>query len=266
MNSIEGGRMATEGRVARALSGGRALIPFVTAGDPDLGTTERLAVALAEAGADLLLLGIPFSDPTMESPIVQAANLRGRDAGVTTDAVFDAAARIRSAADVPLGFLTYANVVFSYGAQRFARRMAEAGMDVLVLHDVPVEERAEFAESCRAAGIALASTIAPTSLDRVRAAADAAEGFVRCAAAPAAADAVGEVASMAGQVRAARPGMPCVADCGATSPEQVAALAHAADGVIVDDAVVSLVAEKGSACIEPAAAFVRACKDALAKA
>ena len=166
--------------VVRAFADGKAFIPFVTCGDPDLETTEEVVVAMAQAGADLIELGIPFSDPTAEGPVIQAANVRALAGKVTTDDVFALVERIRARTEVPLAFMTYANVVFSYGSERFAQRMAQVGMDALILPDVPFEEKEEFAGPCRAAGIAFVSLIAPTSRERIRMIAREAEGFVYC--------------------------------------------------------------------------------------
>ena len=119
-------------KVRQAFARGKAFIPFVTCGDPSLAVTEALVCAMAEAGADLIELGIPFSDPTAEGPVIQAANERALAGGVTTDKIFDMVRRLRARTDVPMVFMTYANVVFSYGAERFIRTAAEAGMDGLI--------------------------------------------------------------------------------------------------------------------------------------
>ena len=167
-------------KVRQAFARGKAFIPFVTCGDPSLAVTEALVCAMAEAGADLIELGIPFSDPTAEGPVIQAANERALAGGVTTDKIFDMVRRLRARTDVPMVFMTYANVVFSYGAERFIRTAAEAGMDGLILPDLPYEEKGEFDPLCRQYGLDLISLVAPTSHERVRAIARAAEGFVYC--------------------------------------------------------------------------------------
>ena len=178
--SNEIGKRSGAARVAAAFEGGKkAFIPFVTCGDPDLETTERLVLAMAGAGAGLIELGIPFSDPTAEGPVIQAANLRALSGGVTTDDAFELVRRVREQTDVPLAFMTYANVVYSYGTERFCDRMAEVGVDALILPDVPFEEKAEFALPCRERGLALVSLIAPTSAGRVREIAADAEGHRR---------------------------------------------------------------------------------------
>lgn len=144
-------------KIKEAFAGGKAFIPFITCGDPDLETTEKIIEAMAESGADLIELGIPFSDPTAEGPVIQKGNLRALSGGVTTDKVFDMVRRVRQKVKIPMVFMTYANVVFSYGTERFLTKAAEVGIDGLILPDVPYEEKAEFAPQCEAAGLDLIS-------------------------------------------------------------------------------------------------------------
>ena len=155
-------------KIAQAFASGKAFIPFITCGDPSLEITEQLVYAMAENGADLIELGIPFSDPTAEGPIIQAANVRALAGGVTTDKIFDMVRRIRQKTDIPMVFMTYANVVFSYGSERFLRTAAEIGMDGLILPDLPFEEKDEFDPLCKQYGLDLISLIAPTSHERIR--------------------------------------------------------------------------------------------------
>ena len=154
-------------KIQKAFEGKKAFIPFITCGDPDLETTEQLVYAMERAGASLIELGIPFSDPTAEGPVIQGANLRALSGGVTTDKVFDMVVKIRKNSSVPMVFMTYANVVFSYGTERFIKTAAEIGMDGLILPDVPYEEKEEFDIVCKKYGIDLISLIAPTSHERV---------------------------------------------------------------------------------------------------
>lgn len=154
-------------KIQQAFANGKAFIPFLTCGDPSLAVTEELVCAMEQAGADLIELGIPFSDPTAEGPVIQAANLRALSGGVTTDQIFDMVRRIRIRSQIPMVFMTYANVVFSYGTERFLQTAAEIGMDGLILPDVPFEERAEFDGVCRKYRISLISMIAPTSKERI---------------------------------------------------------------------------------------------------
>jgi tryptophan synthase alpha chain len=167
-------------RITEAFEKGKAFIPFITCGDPSLEVTEQLVYAMEEAGADLIELGIPFSDPTAEGPVIQRANVRALSGGVTTDKVFDMVVKIRKNSSVPMVFMTYANVVFSYGTERFIKTAAEIGMDGLILPDVPFEEKEEFDTVCKKYGIDLISLIAPTSHERIAQIAKDAEGFVYC--------------------------------------------------------------------------------------
>ena len=165
-------------RISEAFAKGKAFIPFITCGDPDLETPAAAVRAAVDNGADLIELGIPFSDPTAEGPVIQGANLRALNGGVTTDRIFGLVRDLRRDVEVPLVFMTYANVVFSYGAERFLSTCRETGIDGLILPDLPFEEKEEFLPFCRRYGVALISLIAPTSEDRIAMIAREAEGFL----------------------------------------------------------------------------------------
>ena len=165
-------------RIKEAFANGKAFIPFITCGDPDLETTEAAVRAAAENGADLIELGIPFSDPTAEGPVIQGANIRALKGGVTTDKIFELVRRLRRDVRVPMVFMTYANVVFSYGSERFIAACRDIGIDGLILPDVPFEEKEEFLPLCRRYGVDLISLIAPTSQNRIARIAREAEGFL----------------------------------------------------------------------------------------
>lgn len=245
---------------AHAFANGKALIPFITCGDPSLAVTEQLIYAMADSGADLIELGIPFSDPTAEGPVAQEASIRALAAGVTTDKVFDLVGRIRERCAVPLAFVTYANVVYAYGAERFASRCAEVGVDAVVLPDVPLEEKDEFSGVFAANGVDLVSIVAPTSGARVVAIAAAAEGPVCLLGFSAGASAVAQTVAA---VRAENPRVPCVVSLDDPTPEQVMAVAAAGDGVALGGAVVEIVAEHGEGCVGRVAEYVRAMKEAV---
>lgn len=245
---------------AHAFANGKALIPFITCGDPSLAVTEQLIYAMADSGADLIELGIPFSDPTAEGPVAQEASIRALAAGVTTDKVFDLVGRIRERCAVPLAFVTYANVVYAYGAERFASRCAEVGVDAVVLPDVPLEEKDEFSGVFAANGVDLVSIVAPTSGARVAAIATAAEGPVCLLGFSAGASAVAQTVAA---VRAENPRVPCVVSLDDPTPEQVMAVAAAGDGVALGGAVVEIVAEHGEGCVGRVAEYVRAMKEAV---
>ena len=146
-------------KIASAFKNGKAFLAFLTCGDPDLETTAAAVRAAVENGADLIELGIPFSDPTAEGPVIQGANLRALRAGTTTDRVFDLVRGLRRDVSVPLVFMTYANVVFSYGPERFLSTCAEVGVDGLILPDLPFEEKEEFHPLCRQYGVDLISLV-----------------------------------------------------------------------------------------------------------
>ena len=236
-------------RITEAFANGKAFIPFITCGDPDLETTAACVRAMAEAGASLIELGIPFSDPTAEGPVIQSANVRALSGGVTTDRIFDMVAELRRAVTVPMVFMTYANVVFSYGMERFLERAQAVGMDGIILPDVPFEEKEEFAPACRARGIDMISLIAPTSEGRISEIARAAEGFVYCVSSLGVtgvrSQITTDIGAMVKLVKDANPHVPCAVGFGISTPEQAAKMAGLSDGAIVGSAIVKLIAQHG---------------------
>ena len=256
--------------IARAFAAGKAFIPFLTCGDPDLATSEELIVAMAEAGASLIELGIPFSDPTAEGPVIQEANLRALANGVTTDDVFALIERVRTCTDVPLAIMTYANVVYGYGIERFCEQMAQNNVGALILPDVPFEGKAEFAEPCCAAGVALISMVAPTSASRVQMIAREAEGFMYCVSSLGVTgmrSSLGNsAADLVKQVHEANPAIPCAIGFGISTPEQARNMAAFADGAIVGSAIVRIIAEHGKASVEPVRTFVKDMVNAVKEA
>ena len=256
-------------KLANAFAKGKAFIPFIACGDPSLEVTEQLVYAMEQAGADLIELGIPFSDPTAEGPVIQSANVRALTGGVTTDKIFQMVRRIRERTQIPMVFMTYANVVFSYGTQRFVKTAAETGMDGLILPDVPLEEREEFASVCREHGLSLIPLIAPTSQDRIAKIAAAAEGFVYCVSSLGVTGVrsqittdVGAMVRLVKQVK----DIPCAVGFGISTPEQAAQMAAVSDGAIVGSAIVKLCAQYGADCVEPVREYVRSMKQAVSQA
>lgn len=257
--------------IGKAFEQGKAFIPFITCGDPALSVTEQLVCAMAEAGADLIELGIPFSDPTAEGPVIQAANIRaltGSDS-VTTDKIFDMVRRIRPRVKCPMVFMTYANVVFSYGTERFFAVCREIGMDGLILPDIPYEEKEEFQPLCRSYGLDFISLIAPTSHDRIKMIAKEADGFVYCVSSLGVTGTrekittdIGEMVSLVKQVR----DIPCAVGFGISTPAQAREMSEKADGVIVGSAIVRLIAEHGAASVPYVSDYVRCMKDAMRQA
>ena len=256
-------------KITSAFRSGKAFIPFVTCGDPSLDVTEQIVYAMADAGADLIELGIPFSDPTAEGPVIQEANVRALSAGTTTDKIFDMVRRIRQKTDIPMVFMTYANVVYSYGSERFIRTAAEIGMDGLILPDVPFEEKAEFDPLCRQYGIDLVSLIAPTSHDRIRAIAEQANGFLYCVSSlgvtgtrTAITTDIGAMVKLVKEVK----DIPCAVGFGISTPEQAESMCRQADGAIVGSAIVKLIAQYGRDSVQPVADYVRTMKTACRNA
>ncbi|MBQ9042652.1 MAG: tryptophan synthase subunit alpha [Eggerthellaceae bacterium] len=245
---------------------GKAFIPFITCGDPDLETTKALVFALQDAGADIIELGVPFSDPTAEGPVIQGANLRALSGGVTTDAIFDMVAEIRSDVRIPLVFMTYGNIVYHYGIERFCERAEDVGISGLILPDTPYEEKDEFAPACARHGIAYVSLIAPTSAERVAMIAAEAQGFVYCVSSlgvTGTRDAITtDIDALVARVRAATDA-PVAVGFGISTPEQAATMAAKSDGAIVGSALVKLVAEHGAAAAAPVAERARALAEAV---
>ncbi|MEA4942130.1 MAG: tryptophan synthase subunit alpha [Oscillibacter sp.] len=251
--------------LAKAFEKGKAFIPFLTCGDPDLETTEKLVKAMADSGADLIELGIPFSDPTAEGPVIQAANVRALAGGVTTDKIFDMVRRLRETVAVPMVFMTYANVVFSYGSETFISACAEIGIDGLILPDIPYEEKEEFAPLCRQYGLDLISMIAPTSESRIAMIAKEADGFIYIVSSLGVTGVRSEIktdiGAMAALVRA-NSERPCAVGFGISTPEQAKKMAELSDGAIVGSAIVKLVARYGRDAVPYVADYVKSMADA----
>ena len=253
-------------KIKEAFAKGKAFIPFITCGDPDLETTERCVLAAAENGADLIELGIPFSDPTAEGPVIQAANVRALAGGVTTDRIFELVARLRRRLTIPLVFMTYANVVYAYGAGRFMAKCEALGVDGLILPDLPFEEKDEFLPVCRAHGVDLISLIAPTSEQRIAMIAREAEGFLYIVSSLGVTGTRSEITTdLASIVRAVRAAtdIPCAIGFGISTPEQAKAMADLSDGAIVGSAIIKLLAQFGTDAPDRVGDFVRRMKDAL---
>ena len=252
--------------IADAFKNGKAFIPFVTCGDPSLETTEQIVYAMEEAGADLIELGIPFSDPTAEGPVIQAANVRALSGGVTTDKIFKMVERIRKNTDIPMVFMTYANVVFSYGIEKFVKRAAEAGMNGIILPDVPFEEKREFDDVCRQYNIDFISLIAPTSNDRIAMIAKEARGFIYCVSSLGVtgmrSDITTDVETMVKLVRE-NSDLPCAVGFGISTPEQAKNMAEKSDGAIVVSAIVKICEKYGDKSVFYIREYVKKMKKSL---
>ena len=252
--------------IYKAFSDGKAFIPFITCGDPDLETTGAAIRAMAENGADLIELGIPFSDPTAEGVVIQGANLRALRGGVTTDQIFDFVRALRKDVKIPFVFMTYANVVFSYGADAFISACAELGIDGLILPDLPYEEKDEFLPTCRKYGVDLISMIAPTSADRIAMIAKEAEGFLYIVSSLGVTGTRNEIKTdLASIVEVVRRNTktPCAIGFGISTPEQAHKMAAIADGAIVGSAIIKLLERYGKDAPDKIGAYVKRMKNAL---
>lgn len=252
--------------IQSAFEKGKAFIPFITCGDPDLETTAAAVRAAVQNGADLIELGIPFSDPTAEGPVIQGANLRALSGGITTDKIFDFVRELRRDISVPMVFMTYANVVFSYGAERFISTCQEIGIDGLILPDLPFEEKEEFLPICRQYGVDLISLIAPTSENRIAMIAKEAEGFLYVVSSLGVTGTRSEITTdLASIVKVIRQNteIPCAIGFGISTPEQAKKMADISDGAIVGSAIIKLLEKYGKEAPQHVGEYVKAMKDAI---
>lgn len=252
--------------IRKAFENGKAFIAFITCGDPDLETTAAAVRAAAENGADLIELGIPFSDPTAEGPVIQGANVRALRGGVTTDKIFAFVKALRRDVKVPMVFMTYANVVFSYGAERFLSACRDIEIDGLILPDLPYEEKDEFLMPCRKYGVDLISLIAPTSENRIAMIAREAEGFLYIVSSLGVTGTRSEIKTdLDSIVKVVRENthIPCAIGFGISTPQQARKMADISDGAIVGSAIVKLLEKYGKAAPEYIGEYVKFMKDAL---
>ena len=253
--------------IAEAFRNGKAFIPFITCGDPDLQTTAKVVREAVRNGADLIELGIPFSDPTAEGPVIQEANLRALQGGVTTDKIFDLVRELRTDVTVPMVFMTYANVVFSYGAEKFISTCKEIGIDGLILPDLPFEEKEEFLPLCEEYGVDLISLIAPTSENRIAMIAKEAKGFIYLVSSLGVTGVRSEIKtdlqSIVNVIRA-NTDTPVAIGFGISKPEQAAKMAGISDGAIVGSAIIKILAEHGRDAAPYVGEYVKSMKDAVA--
>ena len=252
--------------IKKAFENGKAFIAFVTCGDPDLETTAKVVRAAVENGADLIELGIPFSDPAAEGPVIQGANLRALRGGITTDKIFAFVKVLRRDVKVPMVFMTYANVVFSYGAEKFISTCRDIGIDGLILPDLPYEEKEEFLPTCRQYDVDLISLIAPTSENRISMIAREAEGFIYIVSSLGVTGTRSEIKTdLASIVKVVRENtkVPCAIGFGISTPEQAKRMADISDGAIVGSAIVKLIEKYGTDAPEHVAEYVKSMKDAI---
>lgn len=249
--------------IKKAFEQGKAFVAFITCGDPDLETTAAAVRAAVANGADLIELGIPFSDPTAEGPVIQGANIRALSGGVTTDKVFDLVRDLRTDITVPMVFMTYANVVFSYGTETFISTCKEIGIDGLILPDIPYEEKEEFLPICHKYDVELISLIAPTSENRISMIAKEAEGFLYIVSSLGVTGTRSEIKtdlkSIVDVVRQ-NTDIPCAIGFGISTPEQAGKMAAISDGAIVGSAIVKLIEKYGKESPKYVGEYVKAMK------
>lgn len=253
-------------RIEEAFQKHKAFIAFITVGDPDQETTERVVHAAVENGADLIELGIPFSDPTAEGPVIMKADEVALKAGTTTDKVFELTKKLRETITVPMVYMTYANVVFSYGCEKFAQKAADAGIDGLILPDVPYEEKEEFTEVFDRYGLDLISMIAPTSEDRIAMIAKEAKGFIYMVSSLGVtgtrSEITTDISAMTDLVKK-NSEVPCAVGFGISTPEQAAGMAELSDGAIVGSAIIKIIAKYGKEAAGPVGEYVKEMADAV---
>lgn len=256
-------------RIGEAFHNKKAFIPFVTGGDPTLDITEQLLYAMEEAGADLIEIGIPFSDPIAEGVVIQEANERSLKAGCTTDKLFDMVLRARQKVAVPMVFLTYLNPIYTYGKEKFMKRCEECGIDGIIVPDMPFEEKGELLDVCEKYGVDIISLIAPTSNERIRMIAGEAKGYIYCVSSLGVTGVRNEIKTdIAGMVKLVRETteVPCAVGFGISTPEQARKMAGLSDGAIVGSAIVKIIAEYGEDCVPQVAEYVRIMKASCSEA
>jgi len=255
--------------IKKAFENGKAFIPFITCGDPDAETTIACIKEAVKNGADLIELGIPFSDPTAEGPVIQGANIRALSNHMTTDGVFDIVKTLREDIDTPFVFMTYANVVFSYGAERFLTKCEELSVDGIILPDLPYEEKEEFADVCKAHKVDLISLIAPTSEKRIAMIAKEATGFIYVVSSLGVTGTRTEIKtdikSIVDVIRQ-NTDVPCAVGFGISTPEQAYNMAKVSDGAIVGSAIIKILEKNGKNSASYVGEYVKSMKDAVRKA
>ncbi|MBR1810934.1 MAG: tryptophan synthase subunit alpha [Clostridia bacterium] len=253
-------------KIADAFKNGKAFVAFITCGDPDLATTAEIIKEISRNGADLIELGIPFSDPTAEGPVIQSANMRALAGGVTTDKIFAMVREVRKQVKTPMVFMTYANVVFSYGAESFISQCAAMDIGGLILPDIPFEEKDEFDGVCKQYGLDLVSLIAPTSKQRIAMIAKEAQGFIYIVSSlgvTGVRDSITTDIDAIVQTIRDNTDTPCAVGFGISTPEQAKKFAAKADGVIVGSAIVRLAEQYGKDAPQKIGTYVKSMKDAI---
>ena len=252
--------------IRKAFERGKAFIPFITAGDPSLEKTKEFILEMERAGADLIEVGIPFSDPIAEGIVIQEADIRALAAGTTTDKIFDMVRELREETQIPLVFMTYLNPVFHYGYEKFFSRCQEVGVDGIIIPDLPFEEKGELEEIAAAKGVDVISMIAPTSEERIQNIAKNAKGFIYVVSSMGVTGMRSEIKTdlnaLLSSIKKATDVPACVG-FGIHSPEQAAEVARVADGVIVGSAIVKMAEQYGGHAAPHMGAYVHKMKMSL---
>ncbi len=253
-------------KLNEAFENGKAFIAFLTAGDPDLETTQKLLPEIAKAGADLIEIGIPFSDPVAEGVVIQDADLRALKTGTTTDKVFDMVEKTAPKCNAALAFMTYINVIYVYGVKKFIKKCSEIGVSAVIVPDVPFEEKQELTPMCEKYGVDFISFIAPTSKERIQTISKDAKGFIYCVSSLGVTGVRSEIKTDVGEMIALAKEVtetPCAVGFGIATPEQAKKIATVSDGVIVGSAIVKIIAKYGRDCVPYVSEYVKSMKDAI---
>ena len=252
--------------ISKAFKNTKAFIPFLTGGDPTIDKTEEYIYKMVEAGADIIEIGIPFSDPIAEGPVIQEANIRALKNGATPERIFEMVERVRTKTQVPIVFLTYLNPVFNYGYDKFFARCKKAGVDGIIIPDMPFEEKGELAEEAKKNGVDIISLIAPTSADRIQMIAKEAQGYVYVVSSLGVTGMRSEIKtdlkSIIDLVKQATD-VPAAVGFGINKPEQAAEISKISDGVIVGSAIVKIIEKYGENAADEVYNYVKEMKDAV---
>lgn len=244
----------------------KAFIPFIMSGDPDLETTEKLVLEMSRRGADLIELGIPFSDPVAEGEVIQKADIRALNSGTDPDGIFNMVSRLRKYCNVPLAFMTYANPVFNYGYEKFCKRCMQTGIDALIVPDMPFEERDDLYEICEKYDIALISMVAPTSRERLKLIVSNSKGFIYCVSSMGVTGVRTDIGRYGDEfIKELKKltNIPLAVGFGISGPDQAAKLSEVFDGVIVGSAIVKIIEENGHDCVNKVGNFTEEIKKSI---
>lgn len=247
-------------KLKKAFENKKAFIAFITAGDPDLETTEKLIYEIAENGADLIEIGIPFSDPIAEGTVIQEADMRALANGTTTEKIFDMVKKMRPNINIPLVFMTYCNAIFGYGTENFMKKCNEIGIDGIIVPDVPYEEKEELEPYTQKYGIELVSFVAPTSQERIKKIARDAEGFLYIISSLGVTGMRSEISTDIEEIVSlvkSVSDIPCAVGFGISRPEQAIEMCQKADGIIVGSAIVNIVSQYGRDSINPVREYIK---------